>query len=45
MDFIMGLPWTINGYVTIWVVVDKFTKFAHFLPLKVTCSIEHLAEL
>ena len=34
MDFIMGLPWTVNGYDRIWVIVDKFSKSAHFLPIK-----------
>jgi hypothetical protein len=34
MDFIMGLPRTIKGYASIWVIVDRLTKFFHFLPIK-----------
>ncbi|XP_022994097.1 uncharacterized protein LOC111489925 [Cucurbita maxima] len=32
MDFIVGLPKTLKGYTVIWVVVDRLTKSAHFLP-------------
>jgi transposase InsO family protein len=34
MDFIMGLPRTTKGYDSIWVIVDRLTKIAHFLPVK-----------
>nr|GEY03451.1 putative reverse transcriptase domain-containing protein [Tanacetum cinerariifolium] len=34
MDFITKLPKTINGYDTIWVIVDRLTKSAHFLPIR-----------
>jgi hypothetical protein len=33
MDFIEGLPKS-NGYFVILVVVDRFTKYAHFFPIK-----------
>ncbi|KAA0039194.1 pol protein [Cucumis melo var. makuwa] len=36
MDFITGLPKTIKGYTVIWVVVDRLTKSAHFVPGKST---------
>ena len=45
MDFVVGLPKTSEGYDTIWVIVDRLTKSAHFLPIKVTFSLEKLAEL
>jgi hypothetical protein len=31
MDFIVGLPKTSRGFDSIWVIVDRLTKFAHFL--------------
>nr|GEW89235.1 hypothetical protein [Tanacetum cinerariifolium] len=34
MDFITKLPKTKNGYDTIWVIVDRLTKSAHFLPMR-----------
>jgi hypothetical protein len=34
MDFIVGLPRTAKGYDSIWVIVDRLTKIAHFLRVK-----------
>jgi ribonuclease HI len=34
MDFIVGLPRTQKGNDSIWVIVDRLTKVAHFLPVK-----------
>lgn len=34
MDFIVGLPKTTKGFDSIWVIVDRLTKTAHFLPVK-----------
>jgi hypothetical protein len=36
MDFIVGLPTTQSGYDSIWVIVDRFLKVAHFIPVKTT---------
>jgi hypothetical protein len=45
MDFIVGLPRTQSGYDSIWVIVDRLTKVAHFIPIKTTYSGPQLAEL
>jgi transposase InsO family protein len=45
MDFIVGLPRTRAGYDSIWVVVDRLTKAAHFIPVKTTYNSALLAEL
>jgi hypothetical protein len=45
MDFIVGLPRTRAGYDSIWVVVDRLTKSAHFIPVKTSYSSAVLAEL
>jgi transposase InsO family protein len=45
MDFIVGLPITQSGYDFIWVIVDRLTKVAHFIPLKTTYFGPQQAEL
>ncbi|GJY27137.1 putative reverse transcriptase domain-containing protein [Tanacetum coccineum] len=45
MDFIMKLPKTSSGYDTIWVIFDRLTKSAHFLPMKEIDSMERLMRL
>ena len=45
MDFIVGLPRTQLGYDSIWVVVDRLTKVAHFIPVKESYRGPKLAEL
>jgi transposase InsO family protein len=45
MDFIVGLSRTQKGYNSIWVVVDRVTKVAHFIPVNTTYSGARLAEL
>nr|GEZ17743.1 hypothetical protein [Tanacetum cinerariifolium] len=44
MDFVSGLPRTPSGYDSIWVILDHLTKFAYFLSMKKTDSIEKLAQ-
>jgi hypothetical protein len=45
MDLIVELPRTRAGYDSIWVVVDRLTKSAHFIPIKTSYSSAILAEL
>jgi hypothetical protein len=45
MDFIVGLPYTQAGYDSIWVIVGRLTKVAHFIPVKMTYSGAKLVEL
>jgi hypothetical protein len=45
MDFIVGLPRTQKGYDSIWVIVDRLTKVAHFIPIKTMYIGPQLAEL
>ncbi|GJR29474.1 putative reverse transcriptase domain-containing protein [Tanacetum coccineum] len=45
MDFVTKLPKTSSGHDTIWVIVVCFTKSAHFIPTKVTDSMETLTRL
>ncbi|GKA88286.1 putative reverse transcriptase domain-containing protein [Tanacetum coccineum] len=45
MDFVSGLTRKPSGYDTIWVIVDRLTKSAHFLPMKKTDSMEKLTQL
>ena len=45
MDFIVGLPRTQRCYDSIWVIVDRLTKVAHFLPVKTTYTGARLVEL
>jgi hypothetical protein len=45
MDFIVRLPHTQAGYDSIWVIVDRLTKVAHFIPVKTTYPGAKLTEL
>uniref|UniRef100_A0A1S3WXM6 Tf2-1-like SH3-like domain-containing protein n=1 Tax=Nicotiana tabacum TaxID=4097 RepID=A0A1S3WXM6_TOBAC len=45
MDFITGLPRTPRRYDSIWVIIDRLTKSAHFLPVRTTYSAEDYAKL
>ena len=45
MDFVVGLPRCQSGYDAIWVIVDRLTKSAHFLPMKNSDSVEKLVKL
>ncbi|WMV18705.1 hypothetical protein MTR67_012090 [Solanum verrucosum] len=45
MDFVVGLPRTRRQHDSIWVIVDRLTKQAHFLPVKVSYSAEVYSKL
>ncbi|KAJ0883873.1 putative nucleotidyltransferase, Ribonuclease H [Helianthus annuus] len=45
MDFVTGLPRSQRGNDTIWVIVDRLTKSAHFLAIKETDKFSTLAEV
>jgi hypothetical protein len=45
MDFIVELPRTAKGYDSIWVIIDRLTKIAHFLPVKTNHPVTVYAKL
>ncbi|GJQ96328.1 putative reverse transcriptase domain-containing protein [Tanacetum coccineum] len=45
MDFITKLPRSSQGFDTIWVIVDRLTKSAHFLPIRENDLLDKLARL
>ncbi|GJW04728.1 putative reverse transcriptase domain-containing protein [Tanacetum coccineum] len=45
MDFITNLPKSSHGFDTIWVIVDRLTKSAHFLPIRENDPLDKLARL
>jgi hypothetical protein len=45
MDFIAGLQLTVRKFDSIWVIVDRFTKSAHFIPVNTKYRVEKYAEI
>jgi len=45
MDFVGALPKTAKGFDSIWVIVDRLTKSAYFIPIKTDMSVARLAEI
>ncbi|GKB49086.1 retrotransposon protein, putative, ty3-gypsy subclass [Tanacetum coccineum] len=45
MEFVMKLPRTSSGHDTIWVIVDRLTKSAYFLPMHEDYKMDRLARL
>ncbi|KAK8655771.1 hypothetical protein V6N13_108337 [Hibiscus sabdariffa] len=45
MDFVTGLPLTLSKKDSVWVIVDRLTKSAHFIPVRSNYSVDKLAKL
>jgi hypothetical protein len=45
MDFIVSLPRTSRAYNSIWVIMDRLTKSAHFIPVATIYRVRQYAEL
>jgi hypothetical protein len=43
MDFVMELPRAQSGYDSLWIIVDRLTKVAHFIPIKASYTGPQLA--
>ncbi len=45
MDFVVGLLVASNKQDSIWVIMDRLTKTAHFIPIRANYSIDKLAQV
>jgi hypothetical protein len=45
MDFIMHLPLSTCKFDSIWVIIDRFTKYAHFIPMHTNYRAEKYTKL
>jgi hypothetical protein len=45
MDFIVGLPLTARKFNSIWVIVDRLTKSAHFIPVNTNYNVQKYDEI
>ena len=45
MDFVCGLPCTSSNHDAVWIVVDRLTKSAHFIAVRMNYSLARFAQL
>jgi hypothetical protein len=45
MNFIVGLPLTAHKFDSIWVIMDRLTKSAHFIPINTRYNVQKYAEI
>ena len=45
MDFVTHFPWTLRRHDAVWVIVDRLTKSAHFLTVRMTFTVEEFCRL
>ena len=45
MDFMTRLPVALGKFDSVWVIVDRLTKSAHFIPVRVTHTVKQLADI
>ena len=45
MDFVTHLPWTSLKHDAVWVIVDRLTKLAQFLVVRITFRLEEFYRL
>lgn len=45
MDFVIDIPRSQNQFNSIWVIIDRMTKYAHFFPVRTNFLIEDYARL
>jgi hypothetical protein len=45
MNFIVGLPLSAHKFNLIWVIVDRLTKSAHFIPVNTNYNVQKYAEI
>lgn len=45
MDFVTGLPVALGKFDSVWVIVDRLTKLAHFISVRTSYNAEQLARI
>ena len=45
MNFVVGLPRVVGQHNSVWVIVDKYTKLAHFIPVGINYTLDQYAKL